>query len=208
MTTHLRMTDCNCARLTWSLDGKLLSSQSSGFSFLYLITSFRRQISSCSLNSSPLICSFIIKSGPINHSKTLSLGKFVLVSSTSSAIKESLYNQCTTKKDLSRHQLCSHLEVAIRDVKEPSPSSAHLTWARNRALLVSKTISKALDELIIGLNQFRILLLKLLLGSWTFFQAIKFGHLLFVNYNIILYIYNYVWYIFNTFFLYKLIYAI
>lgn len=62
-------------------------SQSSGFSFLCSITSFLREISSLTSNCSFFICSLMIKSGPMNHSNTLSLGLFILVNSKSSAGK-------------------------------------------------------------------------------------------------------------------------
>lgn len=62
-------------------------SQSSGFSFLCSITSFLREISSLTSNWSFFICSLMIKSGPMNHSNTLSLGLFILVNSKSSAGK-------------------------------------------------------------------------------------------------------------------------
>lgn len=84
---YLLIIACNCAFLTLSLDGKSELSQSSGFSFLCSITSFLRQISSLTSNCSFFICSLMIKSGPMNHSNTLSLGLFILVNSKSSAGK-------------------------------------------------------------------------------------------------------------------------
>lgn len=84
-TTDLRITACSCALLTLSVDGNPVSSQSSGLSLLQAKTSFFRQLSSFSCKCNPFICSFIVKSGPINHSNTLSLGRLSLVNSISSA---------------------------------------------------------------------------------------------------------------------------
>lgn len=49
--------------------------------------SFFKQISSFSSSLSPLICSFMVKSGPMNQSKNLSLGRLIQVNSNSSARK-------------------------------------------------------------------------------------------------------------------------
>lgn len=76
---------CNCALLTLSLDGNAVVSHSSGMSFLHLMTSSLRQVSSLSSNSRFWSCSFMTSKGPMNHSNTLSFGPFILVNSTSSA---------------------------------------------------------------------------------------------------------------------------
>lgn len=92
-TTHLLITACNCALLTLSVDGNPVLSQSSGLLLLQANTSFLRQLSSSSCNCNPFICSFIVKSGSINHSNTLSLGKLSLVNSISSAAYSLTANQ-------------------------------------------------------------------------------------------------------------------
>lgn len=124
---------CNCALLTLSSDGNPVLSQSSGISFLHLITSSFKQVSSLSCSSRFLSWSFITSNGPINHSNTLSFGPFIFVSSISSAAKAYTFKHEYIYLFQSNEGVIQVREVLIINPSEFDFADVRRHWSKDQA---------------------------------------------------------------------------
>ena len=99
---YLLIIACSWPLFILSSEGKPESSQSDGFSFLFVMISFLKHISSSSVISSFLIWSLMTRSVPSNQSNTLSLGQLKFVTSTLSATWT--YELCWWNKKMKQGQ--------------------------------------------------------------------------------------------------------